>query len=245
MSRKLILTVAFVWMTAVVLALGASSASATTVISDSIFLNSDWTHSILWSNGAVSLGPVGQVLVGGNPNEYQQGRHTSQGPFAGLYDGHLFVGGGSYDPSTQGAIAGIDVSYDYKDLVGFGTQNGLLIEQGPKTFIYFVDSNGPHPQWTNLSASGIVDTWNPAWVELTGGVITDFTTPDFSAGGLPLTFGYYTFNWSLPQGFLIDHTWGVDNFGVTITPVPEPAALSFFALSGVTMLLRGRNRRRF
>ena len=175
----------------------------------------------MWSVGPNSLGPVGQVLTGGNPDEYQQGHHTASLPGGALYDGHLFVGGGSYDPGSQGAIASLDVSYDYKDVGGaFTTQNGLLIVQGPRTFIYFVDSAGPHTQWTNLSVTGIIDTWNPARTELTGGVITNFTTPDFSAGGAPMTFGYCTFNQAIPGS--VDQTWGIDNFGVVINSVPVP-----------------------
>lgn len=220
MSRMRILSMSFKLIPAVLLATGASSASAA-VFSDSIFLNSDWTHSILWSVGTVSLGPVGQVLTGGNPDEYQQGRHTAEFPGGALYDGHVFVVGGSYDPSTQGAIVTLDVSYDYKDVAGvFTTQNGLLVNQGTRTFVYLVDSAGPYSDWTNLSVSGIDDVWNPSWVELTGGVITNFTTPDFSSSGLPLTFGYYTFNQAVAGN--VDQTWGIDNFNVTVNSEPVP-----------------------
>ena len=224
-----------------ILAASAASAKAA-VISDGTFSDVDWTHSILWSTGTVTMGPVGQVLNGGNPNEYQQGRHTHQSA-GGLYDGHLYVGpNATHDPATQGAIASIDVSYDYKDIAGvFTTQHGLLIEQGPRTFIYFVDSNGPYPQWTNLSVSGIVDTWNPAWLELTGGVQTNFTTPDFSSNGLPLKCGYYTFNGH--NRFASDQTWGIDNFRCTIRPVPEPVSFAMLAL-GTVLALAGRHSRR-
>jgi 3',5'-cyclic AMP phosphodiesterase CpdA len=206
------------FLTLVAFHFGASPASAA-VISDSVFNDSDWTHSILWSVGTVTLGPCGQVLTGGNPNEHQQGHHTTQDQFSGIYDGHLFVGGGTYDPGTDGPIATLDVSYDYRDVAGaFTTQNGLMIVQGIRTFLYFVDSAGPHPTWTSLSVTGITDIWNPAWVEVTGGVIINFTTPDFSISGLPMTFGYYTFN-----QFTADQTWGIDNFNVTIHSEPTPA----------------------
>ena len=81
-------------------------ASASNVISDTVFNDADWTHSILWFNPVVTLGPVSQNLVlqdaGGNDG-FQQGRHTSQGPFAGLYDGHMFVAGGTYNPEHAGS----------------------------------------------------------------------------------------------------------------------------------------------
>lgn len=221
-------------------AAAAPFAHAIVTISDGVFTPADWTHSILISNPTASLGPMTQMLAGGNPNEYQRGRHVTNGPFASIYDGHEFVGGGSYNPGTQGAITSLDVCYDYIDFVGSGTQNGLLVQQGAREFIYFVDSSGPHAAWTTLSATGVTGVWTPAWTEVTGGVTTNFTTPDFSASGLPLTFGYYTFNWSLPQGFLIDHTWGIDNFAIKINNVPTPGALALSALSAAAFLRRRR-----
>ncbi len=226
----------------------AVPASAGTVISDSVFNDSNWTHSILWYNPMVTLGPVSQNLAlqdaGGN-NGFEMGRHTSDGPFAGLYDGHLDVGGGTYNPSTQGAIQSLNVSYDLKTFAGPGIQDGLLLEQSGRTFLYFVDSAGPYANWTHLGVTGITDTWNPAWVEIdtANNQIINFTTPDFSSSGGPIEFGYYTFNWSLPQGGLVDSTWGIDNFSVQInTATPEPSSLMLLGsgILGISGLLRKR-----
>lgn len=218
----------------------ASVSNASVVISDGIFNPADWSHSVLLSFPAASLGPMTQQLTGGNPAEYQRGRHVTQGPFASIYDGHEFVAGGSYNPSTQGAIASLDVSYDYIDEVGFGTQNGLMIMQGGRTFIHYVDSSGPFTAWTPHNFLGVTTPWNPNWTELTGGVATNFTVPDFSASGGPMTFGYYTFNWSLQQGFLVDNTWGIDNFRIEIHQVPAPAVAAMPVLVGVGVSLRRR-----
>ena len=65
-----------------------------------------------------------------------------------------------------------------------------------------------------MGVNGITGTDNQ-WQEAAAGGITT-AHPDFSAAGAPMTFGYYTFNWSLPQGFFIDRRWGIDNFDVTI-----------------------------
>lgn len=221
-------------------------ALASTTISDTVFKDSDWTHSILWFNPVVSLGPMQQNLIlqdaGGNDG-FQQGRHTSQGSFAGLYDGHMYVGGGTYNPSTQGAIQSLDVSYDLETLGGFGIQDGLVLTQNNRTFLYFVDSAGPYSHWTHLSVTGITDIWNPAWIEIdtANNQIINFTTPDFSSNGGAIEFGYYTFNWSLQQGFLVDSTWGIDNFNVQIngnTPEPGSLALLGTGIAGLGGLLR-------
>ncbi len=223
---------------ALALAIGASSACGS-VISDTDFVNSDWTHSTLWTTGTTSTGPIGQVLTGGNPDEYQQGRQTAY--FGALVYGHLYVGGGTYDPGSQGAVAFLDVSYDYIDLVGVGTQSGLLIKQGNRFFTYYVNSSQWF-QWTGLSANGIVDVWSARWEEFTGGVYTNFTTPDFSSSGLPMTFGYYTFNQS--DGAHVDRTWGIDNFTISITTVPGPSSLPIVTLCGAVAITRQRTRGR-
>ena len=227
----------------------AIPASAGSVISDSVFNDANWTHSILYFNPVVTLGPVSQNLTlqdaGGN-NGFQMGQHTSNGPFAGLYDGHLDVGAGTYDPSTQGAIQSLNVSYDLKTFAGAGIQDGLLLEQSGRTFIYFVDSAGPYANWTHLGVTGITATWNPAWVEIdtANNQIINFTTPDFSSSGGPIEFGYYTFNWSLAQGGLVDSVWGIDNFSVQInTATPEPGSLLLLG-SGI-LSVGGLLRRRF
>lgn len=226
---------------AATLAAAAAPARAVVVISDGVFAPADWTHSILVSTPSATLGPMTQMLTGGNPNEYQQGRHVTNGPFASIYDGHYFVGGGTYNPGTQGAITSLDVSDDYIDLAGgSGTQNGMAIKQGSREFIYFVNSSGPFATWTPHGVTGVTGTPGPSWNEVTGGVVTALSAPDFSASGQPMTFGYYTFNWSLPQGFLIDRSWGIDNFSVRINNVPAPDVLALLPFVGLAALRRRR-----
>jgi hypothetical protein len=186
------------------------------VISDGTFTASTWTHSILWSRPTATLGPMSQQTSGGNPLFYQRGQHETVGAFAAIYDGHLYSGGPAYDPSTQGLILTIDIQYDYIDLPGptGGTQNGFLVSQGGHTYIRFVDSSF-WTSWTAHTVLGITET-DSNWNEVTtvGGVISGH--PDYSGGAGPMQFGYYTFNWSLPQGFDIQRNWGVDNFQVTV-----------------------------
>ncbi len=200
---------------AVVLLVGPASAFTDTVISDGTFTPASWTHSILWSRPTANLGPMTQELSGGNPGFYQRGQHQTVGSFAAIYDGHLYTGGPSYDPSTQGAIASLDVQYDYIDLPGpgGGTQNGLLVSQGGHTYIRYVDSSF-WSSWHTHALAGITQG-DTVWEEVSASG-TSSGHPDFSAAGGPMRFGYYTFNWSLPQGFDIQRIWGVDDFQVTV-----------------------------
>ena len=191
----------------------AATAQAQVQIGDTEFAPSDWVHSALWSVGTVTLGPMTQQAAGGNPGAFQRGRHTSNGPFATIYDGHVYVGG-TYSPATQGAVTSLDISYDYLDFLPGGTQNGLLVVQNGRSFIRFVDSAGPHTSWTTLTHAGILPN-DPQWSEASAAGITQ-AAPDFSASGGPMQFGFYTFNWSLSVGFFIEREWGIDNFRVTI-----------------------------
>jgi hypothetical protein len=190
----------------------ALAAHAQTIISDTEFPTLLWSHSILWSRPSADLGPFSQQLAGGNPGAFQQGMHTTNGPFATIYDGHLFQA--SYYPNPQGAITTLDVSYDLINLTPGSIQSGLLAFQAGHSYIRDVDSND-HAAWTTVGVPGITGADNQ-WQEISvaGGLTPGH--PDFTADGLPLTFGYYTFNWSLSVGFLIERTWGIDNFIVTI-----------------------------
>ena len=204
---------------------GAARAGAQVTFFDGDFAESGWEHSILWSRGAVTLGPMRREASGGNPGAYQRGEHTSDGPWATIYDGHLYLDGGSYDPAVHGAIDTIDVEYDYIDFLPGGTQNGILLRQDGRSFIRAVDSSG-HSAWTRVALTGLTGG-DPNWSETTaGGVVSG--APDLSATAAPIVVGYYTFNWSLSQGFFIQREWGIDNFTVTMNPqsLPCPADLN-------------------
>jgi hypothetical protein len=190
----------------------ALPARADVTIYDGTFAPADWSHAILWSRPFAMLGPMSQSLSGGNPGAYQAGQHTTNGSFAAIYDGHWYLPG-TYNPGTQGAITSIDVQYDYIDFSPGGTQNGVYVLQGGRNFFRYVDSS-EHTAWTALSLAGLTGT-DLQWQEATASGVNN-AQPDFSAAGAPIQFGYYTFNWSLPQGFLIQRSWGVDNFRIIV-----------------------------
>ncbi len=197
------------------LAAGAGGAHAQVVISDTEFVEADWTHTIMWFMPTATLGPISQQAAGGNPGAFQRARHVTQGPFATIYDGHFYEAQ-SYDPALQGAVASLDIAYDSIDFSPGGIQSGLAVRQGAHTYIRYVDSSGPHTSWVMLGVSNILPNDNQ-WQEVSSAGVTQ-GAPDFSGAGAPLYFGYYTFNWSLPVGFLIEREWGIDNVRVTVHP---------------------------
>src|SRR5437764_12749903 len=111
----------------------AGSALAQTHISDATFVDTDWSHAVLYSMGTVTLGPMMQAASGGNPGAFQQGGHTSSGAFAAIYDGHLYTPG-VYDPGSQGAIQSADIRYDRIILNVASIQSGLLVQPAGHTY---------------------------------------------------------------------------------------------------------------
>ncbi len=193
----------------------AGATNGQVIIGDDDFAEADWDHTIMWQVPTATIGPMSQQLAGGNPGAYQRARHVTQGPFAAIYDGHFYTAV-TYNPQTQGAVLKLDVAYDHIDFSPGGIQSGLAVRQAGKTYKRYVDSSGPHTAWVALGVNNITPNDNQ-WEEVSASGITP-GAPDFSAAGAPLEVGYYTFNWSLPQGFLIDREWGIDNFRVTIYP---------------------------
>jgi len=196
------------------IAFGCVCAQAQTiVVSDDTFEEDDWVHQILMSEGDIQLGPFTQEVIGGNPGAFQKGHHITDGPFATIYGGHLYLPA-EYSPSTQGEIESIDISFDWIDLDAGGVQQGLFITQGSSTYIRFVSIDDWLPIWTTLSVDGITGD-DPLWERITAGGKFN-QPPDYSENGEDIRVGYYTFNWSLPQGIFVERTWGIDNFKVTI-----------------------------
>lgn len=208
-------------MASLVISAGAGS-SAAQVVGDDDFVNADWTHFILWSNAnpTATLDFTMQVATGGNPGAWQDGKHTTNGSGSGIYDGHLFMGG-SYDPSVQGAIGGVTMSYDIKDFdrgSGIIVQSGLLVSQGGTNYILAIHSDGV-TNWTHTSRTGTASTLGPfGWKMIDASGVFDDFAPDFSASGTAMQFGYYTFNWSTTSGFFVEREWGIDNFSVAMLP---------------------------
>lgn len=174
------------------------------LIEDTEFNPADWTV------GGVGEGFVEQVPAGGNPGAWRRMIHFPVSLPTDFVH-RLIRPGARYDPSTQGAITAIDVSWDRRILPpssqdgaargGLSVGEGFFAEQGNVLYRTTEDVFSSFP-WeptmrTNLTAADFMDG--------TGG------NPDFSPSGGPITFGYYRRS---PPNTLVSH--GIDNFRVIV-----------------------------
>jgi len=138
--------------------------------------------------------------TGGNPDAWRRTENPNSP--AGSTSSHFLIRTGStYDPSQQGAITSMDVSWDRR--LFFETQafEGFLVTQNDLVY-------------RTSERSFVTNVWQPD--SRTGLVATDFADgqghhPDFSATGTELGFGYFR---RTQANQAIRH--GIDNFKVTI-----------------------------
>jgi YVTN family beta-propeller protein len=169
------------------------------VISETEFNVADW---------AISGGgewDVSQETTGGNPGAWR--RVTHFGPANTTH--RLIRPGTGYDPSSQGAIDRIDVSWDRRIFAETLVSERFLVEQNNVVY-RTVERTFFAPAWENDSRLGLrADAFDNG----AGG------HPDFSENGGPLRFGYVrqtAFQQTVPHG--------IDNFIVTVRRTPPNLA---------------------
>jgi len=152
---------------------------------------------------------VHQDTGGPGNGPYQQGTHTLTTVVQVAHLSQRVAQGGVWDPAVQGPITSLNYSYDFCVFSGPSTTSqvavGFLVKQGDN---YYVAGYG------GVGQNG--------WITGTTQTASSFTlvagngpsTPDFSAWGLPLEFGYFTANSG--SGVLETLVWGIANFKVTI-----------------------------
>lgn len=177
---------------------------AQTTLLDGTFDTAYWSTTVTnWGGGTES---EQQMLTGGNPSAYLQITHwVAPGP-SEIVGSHEFLGG-SYDPSTAGAITSLNYR---EDQIEFNPPwPGAAIGAGPLLFQNGVIYSGPDLTFTSLS-------WQTA--ELRGLTATDFTAggshPDFSAAGGVIRFGFWRSNGNIGAGYTT--VSGIDNWSFTI-----------------------------
>ena len=206
---------------------------------DETFPNANWTTTKIIDTTPPddATGASHQILSGGNPGEYRETVHDWTTSVAGVQIEFAHINSSStYSPSVSGAIVEVNAAFDiiafsapHVNAIGFG----LAIEQDGAFYTSgYVDSL-PGSGWEgylggNLTASDFV---------MIGGT----GTPDFSATGSDIRFGYFTFNGGSVKVLDLTAVGGVDNYEVNLTTVPEPATWALI-LTGVPVFAMMRRK---
>jgi hypothetical protein len=243
MNRKM-LSGAASFVGTIVMAAGIVGVTSAATVSflDETFDDANWSMAVLQENFISENFTAGQQSMGGMPGEYRRnfmvGAETTNnggvGP-ASATVGHFWESVG-WDPSTQGPVNG--VMYSMNAVAFDDRPSGQTVPTGVQVSMIFL-----------LRQAGVVYVRNPStgitfpdgiWRLLTANApqATSFTRddqqpghPDFSTAGAPIEFGYFTRAGAFVPA--ISNHFGVDNFQVAISTVPEPGA---FTLAVMTML---------
>jgi hypothetical protein len=195
---------------------------------DGNFLDADWSATILAQSGPPVSFAAARVTSGGNPDAYRRLSHT-YGGFGDITTGHLLESA-VYDPAAQGALAEVDVAFDLLLLSGGSSGTvayGALLEQAGS--FYQAGFELSTATWTSHSLEGLTAA---SFGKVSG---PGAATPDFSAGGAPITFGYYASN-GTGLASQTSTLSGIDNWEVTVTAaIPEPETYALL-LAGLGLL---------
>lgn len=192
-----------------------------------MFLDTDWTYTILSINHPLPAGSIQHVATGGNPDDHAAITSTSCSVVnpdgchvvdIGIYSVAV------YDPSVSGPIGSIEYQEDQAcfsvdGCVGDGTAWSPAIEQSGK--FYIIPGMVTSVQTTNWVTQSLTNLTATAFEEifLSGSSLTIPTShPDFgSPGAPPLRFGYARAN-SRSSG----RTSRIDNWTLKVFPAPVP-----------------------
>lgn len=209
------------WM---VLSIGSAAgvAGADVVFSDADFNPANWGFE------TVMLGPGGtsaaSQVAGGNPGTARRVRNdvNAGGTIYG-FSRYGTTTGTRYDPATQGEIASLDFSIDFRFIDGAGG-DGHAIMLGAKqgTFVYAaaMSITGSSGAWGTWSATGLTAA---DFVSLNGGPVIDLTP----TGGF-IRFGFIAGN-SAPGDAYFNRV-DYDNFLVRVRQVPSPGPAALLCI---------------
>jgi hypothetical protein len=178
------------------------------VIADDAFPGSNWTTLVSANNGATS---AESQAAGGNPGTSRYMAHNLPSPSSIVV--YHFYTAATYNPSVSGAIDSIDYREDQIEFSPpfFGAAIGArpALRQGGIPY-YGPDLTYTSTSWTTRSLPG-----------LTAASFSDgSTSPDFSASGGPIEFGYVRGNTNSPGGSFYVTQHGIDNWSYTLHTTP-------------------------
>lgn len=181
--------------------------------------DSGWTTAVFGSGSYSSS--ASQMTTGGNPDKYF--RITNYTGVSSQVYGFYMNTNATYNPSVLGAIGSIDYYEDQRYFSGDGNHQAAGVALFQDGTYYFTTRGG----YTNSSTwgpllSGIPAPFTP--IDTTGLTANDFRTlasasdhPDFTSNGEAITFGFFRAN-----SISLEEVAGIDNWQVTVNPVPLP-----------------------
>jgi MYXO-CTERM domain-containing protein len=216
-------------------ALFTSGARAQVSVVDQNFANSDWTLIARPYGPNGGGGSGAQVLTGGTgPGAGSAARQiTNQAGSggSGSYNASIYTAL-VYDPAVSGPLTNLAISIDARYASGLSAIGGA-VEQGG--LVWFFDYQINTPGWQTFSFTSAVT----GWYQINGGGTLLGAGPDFSAGGAPMRFGFFTANGSSSGGFGYANTGLYDNFALSFVPAPGAAA-AMVGLGAITAMRRRR-----
>jgi hypothetical protein len=205
-------------------------AIAVTFSDPGTFATPQWSESIFGGGDVVDT----RENTGGNPDDFLRIQTIPSG-------GTIVIGGylnsaATYDPSTQGAIASIDLGIDVALFVGVtgftdGQGFGTILEQNGQVFGNGFAVTGLNNSFNSRTILGSAES-NFGLISANGN--TNFgINPDFSSSGSSITFGFSAANSGSSP--ISGSTAGYDNWSVTVNQVnpqqvAEPGTLALFAI---------------
>jgi hypothetical protein len=184
----------FAWLASltsmVAMTVALSTAAAAQTVSDSTFLDTDWSLTQFTTPaGGTSTG--GQVLAGGNPGAFRNITDAlNNAPSPGTAS--IVLSTSIYTPFTcspgvSGAIGSLNYSEDAActaSCFGAGQSTGPALLQGGNLYISNSGAiTGPALTWSTIALNGLTAA-DFALVNVTSTTLYDNTQhPDFSAGG--------------------------------------------------------------
>lgn len=203
----------------------ATSASAIVTYQDGTFSNANWVIETTTIGGGGSGSGV-QVSGMGIPGEARRVTSSVNAtPGSGILQFHRYgtTQATRYDPAALGEIGSVSFDLDAKMISGFGDGQGITValKQGQNIYAGPGRVTGSSGAWVHIALQGLS--------------ASDFTrldgqpgSPDFSATGLPIRFGFVTSNSTTGGAYSIVADY--DNFLVRVAP---PCAADFNRDGGI------------
>jgi hypothetical protein len=138
----------------------------------------------------------------------------------------------TYDPSTQGAILGLDFSVDkfvHTPAVNSVNTGIPLLLQNGNYYLDFVFGPTPKDQFNSISASNL-QAGDFSLIDFSNGAINGTSHPDFTSAGGPIGLGTAVRFQGLPFIGSFTSEVRLDNLNMSIVPEPNSAALVLILL---------------